>query len=114
METAMIRRGFFRKLCLLHCMNAADWICTVVLLRTGSFYEANPISALFIGDISAGFLIKCVLPAAVILLIMRAAAMLDADELRTADRWICFGLAFYSAINLDHVLNFILLFTKMT
>jgi hypothetical protein len=114
MEKALMRRGLIKKLCLLHSMNTADWICTAVLLRTGRFFEANPLSALFIGDISAGFIIKCIVPSAAILLIARAAAMLDADGLRTADRWICFGLAFYTAVSVDHVVNFILLFTKMS
>ena len=114
MERAILQRGFIKKLCLLHSMNAVDWICTVMLLRTGGFFEANPLSALFIGDVSAGFFIKCIVPTAVILLIAYAAKTLDADDLRTADRWISFGLAVYTAINVDHVLNFILLFTKMS
>ena len=114
MDTATMRRGFYKKLCLLHSMNTVDWICTVVLLGTGGFYEANPLSALFIGDVSAGFVIKCILPTAVILLIAYAAKTLNAQDFGTADRWICFGLAFYMAINADHVLNFILLFSKMT
>lgn len=110
MELSVRYPSSMKKLSILYSLNVADWICTVVLLRSGSFYEANPLAGIFIGDISWGFLMKCVLPLAVILLTARILSLLDGGDMPVADSFISFGIVFYIAINLDHIMNFLLLF----
>ena len=99
-----------QKLVMIYAMNIADWICTVVLLRTDLFIEANPLMRPMIDSIPAGFLVKCLLPALLILSVSAAVRRLEAKALIIADRFISFLLVFYLAVDLDHVLNFLILF----
>ena len=99
-----------KKLVLIYAMNVADWICTVALLSTGGFYEANPLARAFIGSIPLGLLVKCVLPAAMIFVIQRMARLLDPHGLRVLDRFVAFALTFYTALCFLHMINFVLLF----
>ena len=99
-----------RKLYLLYSLNAADWICTAVLLRSGRFFEINPLTRLFIDDASAGFAIKCIIPAALITLTVRACGMLSLNDLRRVDRYASFALVFYTVLCIDHIVNFAILF----
>lgn len=108
-EPAQRTRSSIRvKLCLLYLMNVADWICTVVLTRAGGYAEANPLMAPVIGELSWSFVLKCVLPAAALYLIDRLCLTLPDGDLRAADRWVCFAAVFYTAILLDHTINFII------
>ena len=49
---------------LIYLMNVVDWVCTLSLLRTGRFYEANPLMQSYIGSPTFGFVIKVLFPAA--------------------------------------------------
>ena len=109
METAIKRDKLVYKLMLIYILNIADWACTVVLLDTDLFYEANPLMRSVIADLPQGILIKCLLPALAISLIIFALRFLGMDELRLTDRFVCFAVVFYTAVNLDHVINFLLL-----
>ncbi len=100
-----------RKLYVVYLLNVLDWICTVLLLSTGAFYEANPIANTFIGNISLGLLIKCIIPLVVIFIVAKFMHILDMPQLKVADMVISFGLTVYIAITLDHLINFILLLT---
>ncbi len=97
-----------RKLYLIYALNVVDWVCTLILLLSGRFYEANPISQLFIGDIYAGFLIKCALPLLIVVSAVYALELLDTKALRTTDRFISFALTFYLMIVAVHGINFLL------
>ena len=94
---------------LVYSMNVADWICTVVLLHSGRFYEANPLMQQIIDSLPQGFLFKCLFPALIIFVLIFTMRLLDQCELAVADRFISFVLVFYVAINIDHVINFLLL-----
>ena len=96
------------KLCLIYLMNVGDWICTVVLTRTGAYTEANPLMAPVIGELSWSFLLKCAVPLAAVWLIDRLCAALDGSALRSADRWISFAVVFYTAILIDHTVNLLM------
>lgn len=98
-----------RKLYFVYLLNVLDWICTVILLSSGAFYEANPIAGTFINNLSLGLLIKCIVPFVVIFIISRCMHILDMPQLKTADMVISFGLTVYIAITVDHIINFILL-----
>lgn len=98
-----------RKLYLVYLLNVVDWVCTVVLLSTGLFYEANPIARTFIDSISLGFILKCVVPFVLIFLTARCLHILDFRQMKIADMMISFGLTVYIAITVDHIINFIIL-----
>ena len=109
METVNLRAATVKKLRLLFFLNLSDWLCTLVLLRSERFYEANPLMRPFFVSLTSGVLIKCLFPAAAILTVAFALKLLDSRELRIAEQFVCFALAFYSAVNLDHIINFFLL-----
>ncbi len=98
-----------QKLYLVYFLNVIDWVCTVVLLRTGMFFEANPLARTFIGSIWLGFLFKCIAPLVVVLFVARFMHILGVSELRTVDMMICFALTVYLAITVDHIINFVIL-----
>jgi len=110
MEAIRCHSSAERKLWFLYSMNVIDWICTVVLLRNRGFIEANPIAAAFIGDMSAGFLIKCAIPLALIGIILKLCADSSVNLPRGVDRWLSFGIALYLFIITDHIVNFVILF----
>ena len=110
MAEVIRRQNIEKKLYLSYSLNIIDWICTLFLLSTGGFYEANPIARMFIGSLSLGFLIKCAFPLLVVVTVSWALKKLSFDNLAVADQFICFLMVFYLAINLDHLINFILLF----
>lgn len=109
LELYFTRSKLFKKLMVIYSLNVADWVCTVVLLHTERFYEANPLMRGIIAELPLGFLAKCILPAVVITVLIFAIKLLDRRELRIADRFISFVMVFYLAINIDHVVNFMLL-----
>ena len=97
------------KLYFVYFLNVVDWICTVSLLSTGLFYEANPLSRTFISNNALGFALKCVLPFLLIFLSARFLHILEFSQLKVADMLISFALTVYLFITLDHFINFILL-----
>lgn len=101
-------RNLNKKLYLVYFLNVLDWACTVLLLRTGLFYEANPIANSFIHNLLLGFFIKCVAPFVVIFLISRSMNILALIQLRIADKLISFALTVYLAVTLDHIINFVM------
>ena len=111
MAKVIRRQNIEKKLYLSYSLNIIDWVCTLFLLSTGGFYEANPVARLFIGSLTLGFLIKCALPLLIVVMVSWALTKLSFEDMEIADHFVCFLLVFYLAINLDHVLNFILLFT---
>lgn len=108
MEAQNLRLSLMRKLFLIYSLNTVDWICTVVLLRTGGFYEANPLMQPIIGNLSLGLTVKGILPLLAILLIIRMIGRIDRGELYTIDRIVAFVLAFYTVLCGVHVVNFLL------
>lgn len=98
-----------RKLFLVYFLNVADWVCTVTLLSTGMFFEANPIARTFIDSITLGFIIKCLIPFVGVFVCCRYMRILELAQLRFADMLISFALTVYIAIIIDHIINFLLL-----
>ena len=97
------------KLSLIYLLNVTDWICTVILLRTGDFYEANPLMSPIIGSIAAGILVKCILPAALLFLIYRMCIALGAENFPLIDRFIAFVTVLYTALCAIHIADFLIL-----
>ena len=109
----MTEKSFLSKLQVkLYCvyfLNVLDWIFTLMLLKTGLFYEANPIARTFIESFTLSFTIKCIIPLALIILVCKCLHLLDFSQMKTADMVICFGLTVYLAVIVDHIINFIIL-----
>ena len=110
MELTPIRSKLAIKLALIYALNIADWGCTVVLLKTERFYEANPLAGQFITSPLMSFVMKCLFPALAVFAVIAAMRYLTGKELRIADSFICFVLVFYSVIDIDHIISFLLLF----
>ncbi len=106
----IVCRKLSKKLYFVYFLNVIDWVCTVLLLNTGLFYEANPIANTFIHNILLGFAIKCVAPFVVIFLISRSMDILEYPQLKIADMMISFALTVYLAVTLDHIINFVIYF----
>ncbi len=96
------------KLYSVYILNVLDWIFTLLLLKTGMFYEANPIARTFIGSFFLSFVIKCIIPLLLIILVCRCLYIFEFQEMKTADMVICFALTVYLAVTVDHIINFII------
>ncbi|MBQ6336775.1 MAG: hypothetical protein IJI50_06050 [Ruminococcus sp.] len=101
-----------RGLLLIYALNVADWICTVVLLRGGGFFEANPLMRGIVGDISAGFAVKCLLPLLLILVLARLFSTLNEPELHGTERVVKAVFGFYLFLCVNHIANFVILFLR--
>lgn len=101
-----------RRLRLLYILNIIDWICTVILLSSGGFYEANPLMRPIVTSVPIGFLIKGVLPAAIVAAIPRLTIKLDRAGITKIIRFTNIILTLYIALCVNHIFNFILLFLR--
>ena len=108
MERTMDRTSLLRKLYLLYALNVADWLCTVTLLHTGDFYEANPLMSHVVGSIPLGFLFKCVLPAVLMAAVFLLSGKLNRGERVWVDSFVSFVVVVYTAICVVHIIDFIL------
>ena len=97
-----------RKLCLIYSLNVVDWICTITLLNTGDFYEANPLMNPIIGSLPLGFFVKCILPAILLLVIYRMCSELGQEEMTRVDWFISFVIVLYTALCVVHIVNFLI------
>lgn len=98
-----------KKLYCVYLLNVIDWVCTVLLLKTGMFYEANPVARTFIGSILLGLLFKCLMPLLIVFAVSRFMHILGFKELKFVDTLICFALTVYLAVTVDHIINFVIL-----
>ena len=110
MNILEFRMKLQKKLYLVYSLNVVDWICTLMLLSSGRFFEANPIAATFIHSIYWGFVLKCIIPFLIVMFIIWGLGLIDIKQLFTADKMISFALCVYLAIILSHAANFVLLF----
>ena len=112
MELYALNDTVRRRLLLLYILNIADWVCTVILLDSGGFYEMNPLMRPIVTSIPLGFLIKGVLPAAIVAAIPRMTLKLDCAGITKIIRFTNLILALYIALCVNHIYNFILLFLR--
>lgn len=113
MWTAIRKNGISKRLMFLYLLNVSDWFCTVVLLKSGYFAEANPFMANIIGNTALGFAVKCLLPLLVILFVCTRAVQATEKQYRISKYILNFAIGVYTLINLSHVLNYVLLFTLL-
>ncbi len=102
--------SFYQKIIFLYFLNLIDWICTEALISSGRFYEANPVMRPVLTGFVPTLLIKGILPLTLTLLscaIYRAAGV---GESKLANILLNSGIIVYAAVNLWHIVNFLLLF----
>lgn len=102
--------SFYEKLAFLYLLNLIDWLCTEALLLSGRFYEANPLMSGIITGFWSAFIIKAVLPLAMIIICSVVYKLAGGIESRAADIIIYIGITLYALVNLWHIFNFVLLF----
>ena len=100
-----------KRLFLLFMFNISDWICTLALLSTGLFKEANPLMRGIIENRAAGFFIKVILPFSLILYAVSKIKDADRKQLMLSNNIALFGVAVYFLLNVYHLVCFAMAFT---
>lgn len=96
-----------RRLFLLFMLNLSDWLCTLALLSTGYFAEANPLMKNVVNNLPLGFLVKLVFPLCLILFAVRKLKFAQPKELIISNNIVLAGVSIYILINLYHLFCFL-------
>ncbi len=95
-----------RRLFLLFMLNMSDWVCTLALVSTGVFEEANPLMKNVISMPMLGFLVKVALPLVMILAALPRLKNSDERQVLLSNRVCLCGVLIYVLINLYHLFCF--------
>lgn len=95
-----------KRLFLLFMLNMSDWLCTLSLLSTGVFEEANPLMKSVITNPLWGIVVKVAAPLALIVLALSRIKYADSKQLMLSNRICLLGVAVYLLINVYHILCF--------
>lgn len=98
--------GMKKRLFLLFMLNLSDWICTLALLRTGLFKEANPLMENVISNYALGFAVKAVMPFGLILFALTKLKDADRRQILISNNIALFGVSVYFLLNLYHIACF--------
>ena len=98
--------GVKKRLFLLFMLNLSDWICTLALLRTGMFKEANPLMENVISNYALGFAVKAVMPFGLILFALTKLKDADRRQILISNNIALFGVSVYFLLNLYHIACF--------
>lgn len=99
-----------KRLFLLFMLNMSDWLCTLALLSTGYFEEANPLMKNVIASPILGFAVKILIPLAFIILALTKVRDADDRQILVSNNIALFGVAMYLMINIYHILCFTMLY----
>lgn len=105
-----LRYSFYQKIFFLYFLNLADWLCTEALLSSGRFYEANPVMRPVLAGFWQTLLIKGLLPLALTVVCCIIYKLAGVGESRLSNALLYTGIVAYAAVNLWHIINFLLLF----
>ncbi len=97
-------RNIKGKLAALYILNITDLVFTLILLGTGLFQEINFIMRLALDDPLLCFLLKIVLPAALIIYINIRIRKASTANLKKANILLNVIISFYFLINLNHII----------
>ena len=100
--------GVVRRLFALFFLNVSDWICTLALIKTGLFKEANPLMSTVVSNIYLGFFVKVCVPLTLIFFAFSNIKNADSHQLRISNSIVLAGTAIYFLLNLYHIVCFIL------
>ena len=98
-----------KRLFLLFILNFSDWICTLSLLSTGYFEEANPLMKTVIANPLAGFIVKAAMPFVLIMTALYKIKNSDSKQLLIANNICLVGVSVYLLINIYHIICFSLI-----
>ena len=111
-------RGFFKdysieiikiKLFMIYFLNVADLIFTILLLSTGSYFEANILMAEVVKNTAATLLIKIILPA-ILLAVLYLRIKKATNKQRRISNYVINPVAIlYIIINIFHFIGFAIL-----
>lgn len=112
-QNALPKRSysFYQKLAFLYLLNLSDWFCTQALLGTGRFYEANPLMNPVLRSFVPTLLLKGLLPLALTVLCAVLFKLSGLEESRFGNTLLNIGIVAYAAVDLWHIVNFLLLFS---
>ena len=102
--------SFYQKIFFIYFLNLVDWFCTLALLASGKFYEANPIMQPVLGNFWATLLIKGILPLVLIIICAVVYKLMGVEEGFFTNLLLYIGISAYALVNLWHIFNFVLLF----
>lgn len=91
------------KLTLIYILNALDIIFTVLLLKTGLFYEANFLMQKIVTNCWLSILVKLILPAIFIMALLGRLDELDTPNSQFCNVFMNIVLLIYTFINLAHL-----------
>ena len=93
-----------RKFQLIYILNVTDIIFTLVLLRTGMFFEGNIFMRPFVASEYASIMLKIGLPIILLYYVFKRMAKATQKQLISSNLFINFCLVLYTFINVSHVL----------
>lgn len=92
-----------KKLLLLYILNVTDILFTLLLLRTGFFTEVNIFMVNAVQSPLASFLLKIILPAALLYYLYRKICTSDLSQLKATNIGINISLSIYALVNISHI-----------
>ena len=98
-----------KKLILLYLLNVTDIICTLLLLKTGFFAEANIFMAKVVERPLLSLCLKVALPAILLQHLYHMIRSSEEDALRVSNIAINVSLSVYVLVNISHLIWIILL-----
>lgn len=99
-----------KRLFLLFMLNMSDWLCTLALISTGAFEEANPLMKNIITRPLLGASVKVIFPFVFIFFALKKAREADKQQLLVSNNIALFGVIVYVMINLYHLVCFLIFF----
>jgi hypothetical protein len=96
------------KLLILYLLNVTDIIFTLLLLTTGFYIEANILMAKAVQSLFASFVLKILLPAALLFYIYVRMKAASENQLKQSNSLLNIATAVYVLINIFHLICFLL------
>jgi len=97
--------GIRLKLCALYLLNIIDMLMTGIFLRTGCFYELNPVMRIIYNNPTNFYFVKSVLPAILVLYLIIRVKKIKQSSLQISILLINIISAVYICVNAVHFYN---------
>ena len=101
---------FSLEILVLYILNVVDLVLTQVSLSTGKVYEANPLMVDLMNNLPMAIIIKVVFLGLALFAIVYFAYRWEIKIVKFLHVLILSVIAIYSFVNINHIVNFILIF----
>lgn len=101
---------FSLEILVLYILNVVDLVLTQVSLSTGKVYEANPLMVDLMNNLPMAIIIKVVFLGLALFAIVYFAYRWEIKIVKFLHILILSVIAIYSFVNINHIVNFILIF----